>query len=227
MKLYFIPLACSLATRIAAIEAELDVEFVRVTPGEPLPDGRPFEAVSPIGLCAGDGNQKRAGVLSEGAAVLTYIADLAANGVLAPAPYTDARYQLIRWLNFVSTEIHKGIFAPLMTTRSTEGAREWARALLEKRFALLSDHLDGRRYLLDTFSVADAYLLSVLNWCEHAKVDHRGMAGVARVANDDAATALRGRGDGDRNTNACSGLKRRARSPPHGERANAINFRRA
>jgi len=90
--------------------------------------------------------------------------------VLAPAPYTDERYQLMRWLNFISTEIHKAVFAPLMSKRSTEGARDWARALIDQRFQLLSDHLDGQDYIAGSFSVADAYLLAVLNWCEHAGV---------------------------------------------------------
>jgi glutathione S-transferase len=170
VKLYFIPFACSLATRIAILEAELDADFVQVLPGGVLPDGRPFTAVSPMGYVPA---METAGglALSEGPAVLTYIADLAAEGVLAPAPYTDERYQLIRWLNFVSTEIHKGIFAPLMTSASTDGARQWSRSLIDRRFGLLSGHLDGKEYLLEGFSVADAYLLSVLNWCEFAKVD--------------------------------------------------------
>jgi glutathione S-transferase len=169
MQLYFIPFACSLAARIALIEAELDCDFVGVTPGGALPDGRPLTAVSPMGYVPA--LETRAGLaLSEGPAVLTYIADLAAEGVLAPAPYTDERYQLMRWLNFISTEIHKGVFAPLMSKRSTEGARDWARTLIAQRFALLSNHLDGQDYLLGSFSVADAYLLAVLNWCEHAGV---------------------------------------------------------
>ena len=169
MKLYFIPFACSLAARIALIAAELDCDFVAVTPGGALPDGRPFSAVSPKGYVPA--LEPRGGLaLSEGPAVLTYIADLAAEGVLAPAPYTDERYQLMRWLNFISTEIHKGVFAPLMSKRSTEGSRDWAHTLIEQRFALLSDHLDGQDYLVGTFSVADAYLLAVLNWCEHAGV---------------------------------------------------------
>src|SRR3982750_3338710 len=167
IKLYFVPFACSLATRIAIEEAELDAEFVQVIPGEKLPDGRPFTAVSPMGYVPA---METAGglTLSEGPAVLTYIADLAAEGVLAPAPYTAERYELTKWLNFISTEIHKGVFAPVMTQASTEGAREWAKSLAEKRFGVLSAHLDGRKFLLDDFSVADAYLLSVLNWTEFA-----------------------------------------------------------
>ncbi|MES2056159.1 MAG: glutathione binding-like protein [Pseudomonadota bacterium] len=169
MKLYFTPLACSLATRIAIEEAELDAEFIRVVPGQPLPDGRPFAAISPMNYVPA---METAGgmVLSEGPVVLTYIADLAAEGVLAPPPYTEERYQMMRWLNFVATEIHKGIFSPLMTNKSSDGAREWARGMIAKRFDLLSRQLDGQDYLIGSFSVADAYLLAVLNWCEHAGV---------------------------------------------------------
>ena len=85
-----------------------------------------------------------------------------------PAPYTAGRYELTKWLNFISTELHKGVFAPLMTTAAPEGARAWARHLAHERFALLSAHLAARPFLLDSFSVADAYLLSVLNWTEFA-----------------------------------------------------------
>ena len=168
MKLYFVPFACSLATRIAIAEAELDADFIQVKPGEPLPDGRPFTAISPMGYVPA--MEAGSVTLTEGPAVLTYIADLAAEGVLAPAPYTEERYQMMRWLNFVSTELHKAVFAPLMTSKSSEGAREWALGLAAKRFDLLSAHLDGQDYLVGSFSVADAYLLSVLNWCEFAGV---------------------------------------------------------
>jgi len=172
MKLYFIPFACSLATRIAINEAGLDAEFVQVTPGEKLPDGRDFAEISPMGYVPA--MEAGAVTLSEGPAVLIYIADLAAEGVLAPAPYTAERYELTKWLNFISTEIHKGVFAPLMTRASAEGAREWSRSLAEKRFGVLSTHLAGRQFLLDHFSVADAYLLSVLNWTEFAGMSLEG-----------------------------------------------------
>lgn len=167
MKLYFIPFACSLATRIAIEEAELDAEFVQVLPGGRLPDGRPFTTISPMGYVPA--METIGGLaLTEGPAVLTYIADLAAEGVLAPAPYTEERYQMMRWLNFISTELHKAVFVPLMSKSAPEGAKAWARALATKRLDLLSAHLDGADYLGDSFSVADAYLLSILNWCEHA-----------------------------------------------------------
>lgn len=168
MKLYFIPFACSLATRIAVEEAELEAEFIQILPGQLLPDGRPFSAVSPMEYVPA--LETGGTVLSEGTVVLTYIADLAAEGVLAPAPYTEARYQMMRWLNFVATEVHKGVFSPLMTSKSSQGARDWALGMLHKRFDLLSRQLEGQDYLIGSFSVADAYLLAVLNWCEHAGV---------------------------------------------------------
>lgn len=166
MKLYFIPFACSLATRIAINEAELDADFIQVVPDGTLPDGRAFADISPMGYVPA--MEAGSVTLTEGPAVLTYIADLAAEGVLAPPPYTRERYELTKWLNFISTEIHKGVFAPLMSRQSTEGARDWSRELVAKRFGLLEAHLAGRKYLLDSFSVADAYLLAVLNWTEYA-----------------------------------------------------------
>ena len=170
MQIYFIPFACSLAARIAAEEAGLDARFVLVRPGQPLPDGGDYAAISPLGyvpaLRLEDGR-----VLTEGPAVLQYLAGLAPEGVLAPAEGTFERRQLQMWLNLISTEVHKAIFAPLLNRRATDGAREWARSLIPSRFAMISGHLEGREHLLDAFSVADAYLLAVLNWCEFAGVD--------------------------------------------------------
>ena len=116
------------------------------------------------------------------------IADLAAEGVLAPAPYTAGRYELTKWLNFISTELHKGVFAPLMTTAAPEGARAWARHLAHERFALLSAHLAARPFLLDSFSVADAYLFTCTRWAPFCKVD---LAGLDRVAAFMARVAAR------------------------------------
>ena len=167
MKLYFRPFACSLAARIALIEGEIDAEFVRVEPGRALPDGRLFTAVSPMGYVPAI--ETPAGfVLSEGPAVLSYIAGLAPAGVLAPPAYTDAHYRVLAWLNFVSTELHKGVFAPLMGKAAGPDERAAARARAGKVFARLSQHLEREDFLEGGFSVADAYLLAVLNWVEHA-----------------------------------------------------------
>lgn len=169
MIVYFVPFACSLAARIALDEAGIAAEFVQVVPGGPAPDG--FDGASPMGYVPAI---RTAGgtVLSEGPAVLQYIADLAPGSGLAPAPDSPERPVLQQWLNFVSSEVHKAVFAPLMTSAAPNGARIWARALADKRFTLLSGRFETRPYLMgDRFSVADAYLLSTLNWCEYAGID--------------------------------------------------------
>lgn len=167
MKLYFRPFACSLAARIAVEEAELDAEFVRVD-GERLPDGRDFTAISPMGYVPAI--ETRAGfVLTEGPAVLTYIAELAPEGVLAPPAFSDAHYRMLAWLNFIATELHKGVFMPLLGY-ATEAERDAARAKAGKPLDYLATHLEGRDFLEGGFTVADAYCLAVLNWCEHVGI---------------------------------------------------------
>ena len=179
MKLYFIPFACSLATRIAVIEAGLDAQFIQVAPDAMLADGRPFRAISPMGyvpaLEVGTGL-----ALTEGPAVLSYIADLAAEGVLAPSLVSDERYRMAMWLNFIATELHKAVFTPLMSKSAGEAERTAARARAPRSLGVLDTHLaEGRPFLIKTFSVADAYLLAVLNWCEHAGVPIRDWPNVA------------------------------------------------
>ncbi|MCW3846547.1 glutathione binding-like protein [Sphingomonas sp. LB-2] len=169
MKLYFRPFACSLAARIAIEEGELDADYVRVEPGRPLPDGRDFTAVSPMGYVPAI--ETRGGfVLSEGPAVLSYIAELAPEGVLAPPAFSDAHYRMLAWLNFVSTELHKGVFTPLLGRSAGPEERAAATARVGKPFDHLSSHLATRDYLEGGFTVADAYLLVILNWCEHAGI---------------------------------------------------------
>ena len=168
MKLYFKPFACSLAARIAIEEGELDAEYVAVPADGRLADGRHFTAVSPMGYVPAI--ETRAGfVLSEGPAVLTYIAELAPEGVLAPPAFSDAHYRMLAWLNFVSTELHKGVFMPLLGYAS-EAEREAATARVAKPFDYLTAHLEGRDFLEGGFTVADAYLLVILNWAEHAGI---------------------------------------------------------
>lgn len=170
MKLYFIPFACSLATRIAIEEAGLDAEFVQVTAGHKLPGGGDFRAVSPMGYVPA--LETRSGItLTEGPAVLQYLADNAEEGVLAPALFSEERYRMQLWLNFISTEVHKAVFAPLFAKDASEAEKAAALGRVAKPFGVLSAHLDGREFLGETFTVADAYLLSVLNWCETAGVD--------------------------------------------------------
>lgn len=171
MKIYFKPFACSLAARIACIEGELDAEFVEVEGGM-LPDGRDFRALSPMGYVPA--LETPAGfVLTEGPAVLTYIAELAPEGVLAPPAFSDAHYRMLAWLNFISAELHKAVFTPLMDPHAGLAERDAARLRAPRAFEVLSGHLATRDYLEGGFNVADAYLLAVLNWCEHAGIEIR------------------------------------------------------
>ena len=171
MKLYFTPFACSLAGRIAAEEAGLALEYVVVEKGIAA-DGSDFEAVSPMGYVPALAEEEF--TLSEGPAVLLYLADAAGPGALAPVDGTPDHYRLLGWLNFISTELHKGVFHPLMGRGYAEGERAAARARAARPFGVLARHLDGREHLLDRFSVADAYLLAVLNWCETAGLELDG-----------------------------------------------------
>lgn len=175
MELYFSPLSCSLASRIALYEAGLDGEttFHQVTLStKRYDDDRDYWGVTPMGqvpvLKTRDGQ-----LLAENAAVLQYIADLAPAARLAPPPADRARYELQQWLSFIATELHKLVFAVLYSPHAPPEAKTYAHdTLLPNRLDVLARKLadkatDSARepYLVgDTFTVADAYLLTVLNW---------------------------------------------------------------
>ncbi len=162
MELYFAPLACSLATRIALYEAGAEAKFTAVDlKAKKLADGSDFFAVNAMGqvpvLRTDDGD-----TLMENPVVLQYVADRYPRSGLAPRNGI-ARYQLQQWLNFITSELHK-LFIPLLDPKAPEGAKSFALGKADQRFAYLDAHLDGRDYLLDRFTVADAYLVTVLNW---------------------------------------------------------------
>ncbi len=171
MDLYFSPLACSLATRIALYEAGATAGFQQVdNRAKRLADGSDFRAVNAMGqvpvLRTDDGQ-----LLTENPAVLQYVADRFPASGLAPAPDSFARYGLQTWLNFITSELHKVVFIPLLTTGAPEGAKAFAREKAAQRFAYLNDYLEGQEFLLDRFTVADAYLVTVLNWSRFAGID--------------------------------------------------------
>ncbi|MBX3565478.1 MAG: glutathione S-transferase N-terminal domain-containing protein [Sphingomonas sp.] len=169
MKLYFRPFACSLAARIALEEAGLDAEFVEVPRDGTLPDGRAFTEISPMGYVPAI-ETSGGFTLTEGPAVLTYIAELAPEGMLNFTGFSDAHYRMLGWLNFTSTELHKAVFAPILGSGFSDGEQDAARVRAARPFAVLTRHLEASEFLGDRFSVADAYLLAVLNWCEFSKV---------------------------------------------------------
>lgn len=170
MDLYFAPLACSMATRIALYEAGAETRFIEVdTKAGRTLAGDDFRAVNPLGqvpvLRTDEG-----WLLTENAAILQHVAERLPAAGLAPEDGLGLA-RLREWLGFISTELHKAVFTPLLSARAPEGAKEFARAQAGPRFDLLSRHLDGRAFLLERFSVADAYLTTVLNWVPAAGLD--------------------------------------------------------
>ena len=170
MDLYFSPLACSLASRIALYEAQGEARFIEVDPKtKRTADGANYLDIYPLGLVPllrlDDGS-----LLSENAAILQYIAGHYPQAQLAPAD-DIGRARLQQWLCFIGTELHKGLFIPLFDQKAPEGTREYTLKKTESRLKYLDDHLSGREFLLDRFSVADGYLYTVLNWTVPTRVD--------------------------------------------------------
>ena len=170
MQLYFSPLACSLATRIALYEAGAEATYTEVdSKTKRTRDGADFLQVNPIGLVPAlrtdDGE-----VITEGAAILQYVADAFPRAALAPAGGMD-RTRLHQWLCFIGTELHKGLFIPLFDKVAPEGTAAHSLEKGKSRLAYLDRYLTGREYLLDRFSVADAYLYTVLNWTMATGID--------------------------------------------------------
>jgi glutathione S-transferase len=176
MKLYFTPGACSLSPHIALKEAGIAFDLVPANmKTHTLTDGTDFYGINSKGyvpLLELDDGQR----LSEGAAIVQYIADQAPASNLAPANGTMARYRLQEWLNFITSEIHKG-FSPLFNPAMPDEAKAIAKAKLADRFKWLDSKLEGHQYLMgDTFSVADAYLFTTANWSKHVGLDISGLA---------------------------------------------------
>jgi glutathione S-transferase len=163
MELFASPMACSLASHITALEAGLPVR-VRFIENKRTDDGGDYYQISAKGyvpaLRLDDGQ-----ILNEGPSVLQYLADRKPEAGLAPAWGTLERYELIDTLNYLSTEVHKRVFANVFNPKVAEPTREAARALLEPTLDYLAGRLGGRDTLVgDRFTVADAYLVTLLNW---------------------------------------------------------------
>lgn len=180
VELFFSPMACSLASRIALHEAGVPAVFRRVTLStKALDDGGSLLDVSPKGqvptLRLDDG-----AVLTEGAAVLQYIADLAPHAGLAPANGTVARYELQSWLSYIATEIHKQVFWTLFAPTTPQEAKGFARALIPGKLDYLERRLSDRETLTGQgFTVADAYLTWALLLIRRIGVDLSGWPAVA------------------------------------------------
>ena len=171
MKLFFSPGACSLSPRIALLEAGIPFTTQQVdTKTKQLAGGGDFWAVNGKGsvpvLQLDNGEY-----LTEGPAIVQYIADQKPESGLAPKAGTMARYRLQEMLNFVTSEIHKG-FSPLFDETLSADAKQNFKDKLDKRFDWLTKQLEGKGYLMgDTFTVADGYLFTVLNWGQWVGID--------------------------------------------------------
>jgi glutathione S-transferase len=171
MKLYYSPGACSLASHIALLEAGLPFTADRVDMRtRRTSDGRDFTTVNPNGYVPSlelDNGE----ILNEGQAILQYIADQKPGAQLAPPAGTMPRYRLIEWLSFISSELHKG-FGPLLRPGSPEDTKTSIRDKLGLRLGYVAKHLASRQYLVgDHFTVADAYLYTILTWTRIAGID--------------------------------------------------------
>jgi glutathione S-transferase len=171
MKLYFAPGACSLSPHIVLLEAGLpfDLEQVDVR-AKKTKAGGDFLQINPKGqvptLELDDGE-----VLTEGPAIVQYIADKAPGSKLAPPAGTKERYRVQEWLNFIASELHKN-FSPLFRPTTPEDYKLIAWENLVGRFRYLNKHLASRSYLMgDTFTVADAYLFVMINWANALQLD--------------------------------------------------------
>ncbi len=166
MELFFSPLACSMSTRIALAEAGAEATLMEVDPHTKrvLTTGEDYRAVNPLGyvpaLRLDDGT-----VLTENGAILQYVADEFPAAGLAP-PESDrlGRARLRQWLSFIGSELHKGLMTPLLGRETPPEVKAWTAEKYLSRLAYLDDKLARREFLLDRFSVADAYLATVLNW---------------------------------------------------------------
>ncbi len=175
MKLYYSPGACSLAPHIVLRESGLAFELVLAsTKTHALADGTDYYTINPKGyvpLLELDNGER----LSEGPAIVQYIADQVPAKNLAPANGTMARYRTQEWLNFITSELHKGV-GGLFNPAMPDDGKAVLRAKATSKLQWVDAQLEGKHYLMgDAFSIADAYLFTVTNWTAHTGIDISGM----------------------------------------------------
>jgi glutathione S-transferase len=173
MKLFYAPGACSLSPHIALREAERTFALERVDlKTHRTETGADFFAINPKGYVPVLQLDDLSGeVLTEGPAIVQYIADLAPDRRLAPRAGTFARYHLQEWLNFISTELHKA-HGPLFAADTPSATQARQRGVLARRYGWIDGDLLGRAFLMgETFTVADCYLFAMLRWAERVAIN--------------------------------------------------------
>ena len=171
MKLYFSPGACSMASHIVLFETGLPFATEQVDlRARTTASGADYNKINSKGYVPAL-ELKDGTVLTEGPAIVQFLADLKPASNLAPANGTLERYQLIALLNFISSEIHKN-YSPLLNPQAGADVQQERRAALAKRYAYIEQELAGKDFLTGaTFTVADAYLFTVSNWAGKLKID--------------------------------------------------------
>ncbi|MDM2826074.1 glutathione transferase GstA [Citrobacter sp. Cpo089] len=199
MKLFYKPGACSLASHITLRESGKDFTLDGVDlMKKRLENGDDFFAVNPKGqvpaLLLDDGT-----LLTEGVAIMQYLADSVPDRQLLAPTSSLSRYKTIEWLNYIATELHKG-FTPLFRPDTPEDFKPTVRALLEKKMQYVNDSLKDNQWICGPrFSIADAYLFTVLRWAYAVKLNMVGLSNIdaymARMAERPAvAAALKAEG---------------------------------
>lgn len=171
MKLYFSPGACSMSPHIVANELGIKLTLEKVdTSTKKVADGSDYWEVNPKGYVPAlrlDNGE----VLTEGPAIVQYLADSKPDAKLAPANGTLERYRLQEMLGYINSELHK-TYNPLFNPKTTPETKQEREDYLRKRYGLLEQRLAGKQYLFgDQFTVADAYLFTVTNWANFVKLD--------------------------------------------------------
>ena len=179
MKLFYKPGACSLASHITLRESGKDFTLDGVDlMKKRLENGDDFFAVNPKGqvpaLLLDDGT-----LLTEGVAIMQYLADTVPDRQLLAPTSSLSRYKTIEWLNYIATELHKG-FTPLFRPDTPEDFKPTVRALLEKKMQYVNDALQDNQWICGSrFSIADAYLFTVLRWAYAVKLNMAGLSNIA------------------------------------------------
>ena len=179
MKLFYKPGACSLASHIALRESGLDFTLQSVDLAQKrLENGEDYLLINPKGqvpaLLLDDDI-----LLTEGVAIMQYIADQVPDRHLLAPVGSIARYQTLEWLNYVATELHKS-FTPLFRPDTPEDYKPTARALLDKKLAYIDESLANAQWISGSrFTIADAYLFTVLRWAFAVKLEMAGYKNIA------------------------------------------------
>lgn len=178
MKLYYQPGACSFSPHIILRETGLDFSLIKVDLATKRTEaGDDYFEVNPKGLVPAllmdDGS-----LLTEGVAIVQYLADKVPDRQLLAPAGSMTRYHTLEWLNYIATELHKG-FSPLFNPATPDEFKTVTRQALEKKFKYVNEELNDKQWLMGLrFTVADAYLFTVLRWAQALKLDLNGLSNI-------------------------------------------------